>query len=309
MMLENPEGPPANLDAVVEGLCHPEATLSRRARAERVVPLPSRDAVIEIFESLRCALFPGYFGISEVSAQTLPFHLGHILDEVRMKLELQTFRSLAFKMGQETDLENLKQKAREISIEFLRRLPRIQAVLAEDVQAGWEGDPAAISTDEVIFCYPGILAITSHRIAHELLRLGLDILPRMISEYAHSVTGIDIHPGAEIGRFFFIDHGTGIVIGETCRIGNHVRIYQGVTLGARSFPLDDEGNPIKGVLRHPIIEDNVTIYSGATILGRISIGRNSIIGGNVWLTRDVPPETRVTLGGNRRESFENGGGI
>lgn len=309
MMLEKPEGTPPDLGAVVRGLCLPEADLSTRARAERLVPLPSRHTVVEIFEALRCALFPGYFGIPEVSAKTLPFHLGHILDEVRMKLELQAFRSLAFKMGAKAELEALKQKAREISIEFLRRLPAIQAMLADDVQAGWEGDPAALSKDEVIFCYPGILAITSHRIAHELLRLGLDILPRMISEHAHSVTGIDIHPGAEIGRFFFIDHGTGVVIGETCRIGDRVRIYQGVTLGAKSFPLDENGNPIKGIPRHPMIEDGVTVYSGATILGRITIGADSVIGGNVWVTRDVPRGTRVSLNGNRRESFESGGGI
>jgi serine O-acetyltransferase len=178
-----------------------------------------------------------------------------------------------------------------------------------DVRAAFEGDPAATSPDETIFCYPGIQAIANFRIAHELYRLDVPLLPRMITEHAHSITGIDIHPGATIGEKFFIDHGTGVVIGETCRIDNRVRIYQGVTLGAKSFPLDEGGNPIKGIPRHPIVEDDVIIYGGATILGRVTIGRGSTIGGNVWLTHSVPPGSRITQAQVQGDQFYNGAGI
>jgi serine O-acetyltransferase len=177
------------------------------------------------------------------------------------------------------------------------------------VRAAFEGDPAATSAAEAIFCYPGVLAITNYRIAHELSLLEVPLIPRMITEHAHSITGIDIHPGATIGESFFIDHGTGVVIGETCIIGDRVRIYQGVTLGAKSFPLDESGNPIKGIERHPILEDDVIIYSGATILGRVVIGRGSVIGGNVWLTRSVPSCSRVMQVKPRQEVFECGAGI
>jgi serine O-acetyltransferase len=169
-------------------------------------------------------------------------------------------------------------------------------MLSDDVQAAYEGDPAAKSPSETIFCYPGIFAITNHRVAHELYRLGVPVIPRIISENAHSVTGIDIHPGARIGRSFFIDHGTGVVIGETAIIGDRVRIYQGVTLGAKSFPLDEKGAPIKGIDRHPIIEDDVVIYAGATILGRITVGARSVVGGNVWLTQGLPPDSSISQG-------------
>jgi serine O-acetyltransferase len=192
---------------------------------------------------------------------------------------------------------------------LISRLPRLQKMLARDAMAAFEGDPAAATPDEAVFCYPGILAMTSHRIAHELLSLGVPLIPRLIAEEAHSLTGIDIHPGATIGERFFIDHGTGVVIGETSVIGDRVRIYQGVTLGAKSFPLDDHGKPIKGVARHPIVEDDVVIYAGATILGRIRIGRGSVIGGNVWVTSDVGPGSRVTQAQTRQEFFVNGGGI
>jgi serine O-acetyltransferase len=175
--------------------------------------------------------------------------------------------------------------------------------------AAYEGDPACPTPGEAIFCYPGVYALTSHRIAHELYKLDVPLIPRIISEHAHSETGIDIHPGARIGERFFIDHGTGVVIGETSIIGDRARIYQGVTLGAKSFPLDDQGHPIKGMERHPILEDNVTIYSGATILGRVTIGAGSVIGGNVWLTRSVPPGTRIAQVKAQPERFENGAGI
>jgi serine O-acetyltransferase len=190
--------------------------------------------------------------------------------------------------------DNCLERAHGLAKAFLARLPEVRRLLATDVQAGFEGDPAATSPDEVLFSYPGLLAITSQRLAHELLNLGVPILPRMITEHAHSLTGIDIHPGAQIGESFFIDHGTGVVIGETCVIGRHVRLYQGVTLGAKSFPLDAEGHPIKGNPRHPVVEDDVIIYSNATILGRITLGKGSAIGGNVWLTRSVPPGSVIT---------------
>jgi serine O-acetyltransferase len=169
-------------------------------------------------------------------------------------------------------------------------------LLGEDVQAAFDGDPAAKSPSETIFCYPGIFAITNHRIAHELYKLDVPVIPRIISENAHSSTGIDIHPGAKIGKRFFIDHGTGVVIGETCVIGNGVRIYQGVTLGAKSFPLDENGKPMKGIDRHPVIEDDVVIYAGATILGRITVGARSSVGGNVWLTQSIPADSSISQG-------------
>jgi serine O-acetyltransferase len=192
---------------------------------------------------------------------------------------------------------------------FLRKLPEVRRLLATDVQAAYEGDPAATSPDEAILCYPGIIAILNHRLAHELYLLKVPLLPRIVSEHAHSTTGIDLHPGAQIGEYFFIDHGTGVVVGETAVIGNRVRIYQGVTLGAKSFPLDEDGNPIKGIPRHPIVEDDVIIYGGATILGRVTIGRGSVIGGNVWLTRSTAPGAKITQAAVRHESFSDGGGI
>jgi len=191
----------------------------------------------------------------------------------------------------------------------MRTLPDLRRLLALDAVAAFEGDPAASSPSEAIFSYPGVRAITSHRIAHELYQRGVPLIPRIIAEHAHSNTGIDIHPGASVGESFFIDHGTGVVIGETSVIGNRVRIYQGVTLGAKSFPLDDQGRPIKGIARHPVIEDEVTIYAGATILGRITIGRGAVIGGNVWITRDVPPGTTLSQSRPTTDLFESGGGI
>jgi serine O-acetyltransferase len=207
------------------------------------------------------------------------------------------------------DRAGCRQRAGRICRQFLGKLPELQTMLREDAEAAFAGDPAARSPDETVFCYPGVLAITSHRIAHALHELGVPLLPRIINEQAHGATGIDIHPGATIGRSFFIDHGTGVVIGETCVIGDRVRIYQGVTLGAKSFPLDAEGRPVKGVPRHPIIEDDVTIYAGATILGRVTIGKGSTIGGNVWLLKGTPPGSRIIQTGNREAPVDltNGG--
>ena len=189
--------------------------------------------------------------------------------------------------------KHCKEKAAELAAAFIAKMPELRSVLATDVEAAYNGDPAAESYGEIISCYPIIKALSSYRIAHELLVLGVPLIPRIISEMAHSETGIDIHPGAQIGHHFTIDHGTGVVIGSTCVIGNHVKLYQGVTLGAKSFPLDENGNPIKGIPRHPILEDDVVVYANATILGRIRIGKGSTIGGNIWVTEDVPEGARL----------------
>jgi serine O-acetyltransferase len=305
---------PYDLDEVVERLRTANSSLVRHAnRVPCGEPLPSRDMVHGVVEALRTVVFPGYFGSAEIRPETLAYHLGHTLDRVRRELQLQIRRGLAFACADRNDFDDCThecdQKAHDIVGRFLAALPEIQQLLATDVRAAYEGDPAATSPDEAIFCYPGLLAMTNYRIAHALHHLGVPVIPRMITEQAHSITGIDIHPGATIGDHFFMDHGTGVVIGETCLIGSHVRLYQGVTLGAKSFPLDAEGKPIKGIARHPIIEDDVIIYSGATILGRITIGRGSVIGGNVWLTRSIPAGSRILTQPPRQEIFQNGGGI
>ena len=193
-------------------------------------------------------------------------------------------------------------QAEYICGKIISLLPEIRSQLETDVIAAYDGDPAAVSLGEVISCYPTIKALTNYRVAHELYRMNVPLIPRIITEMAHSETGIDIHPGAQIGRYFTIDHGTGVVIGATCIIGEHVKLYQGVTLGAKSFPLDEEGNPIKGIPRHPIIEDNVIVYSNATILGRITIGKGATIGGNVWVTEDVPAGSRIIQYNNRKRN-------
>ncbi|MFH1465668.1 MAG: serine O-acetyltransferase EpsC [Pseudomonadota bacterium] len=272
--------------------------------------LPSRDQLVELVEALRSVLFPGYFGPQDLTEETMRFQVGATLDRVARVLVEQVERGLAFACAEDpTRCTRCDRRARAISGEFLRGLPSLRRRLALDVAAAYEGDPAANSHDEAIFCYPGVLAITNYRIAHELHVLGVPLIPRIITEHAHSITGIDIHPGATIGERFFIDHGTGVVVGETCVIGARVRIYQGVTLGAKSLPLDDEGRPIKGIPRHPVVEDDVIIYSGATILGRVTVGRGSVIGGNVWLIRGVPPGSHITQAAARRDYWERGGGI
>jgi serine O-acetyltransferase len=282
------------LSGVVNSLCDSEhGMLSWKGRGGRL--LPSRDVVVEEVEELRSALFPGYFGVSEINEDNMRYHVGATLDRVLLSLREQIRRGLCFECDHRgPECPECADKAEGITRAFLNRLPAIQHTLATDVRAAYLGDPAAKSTDEAIFCYPGILAMAYYRMAHELHLLRVPLIPRIITERAHSLTGIDIHPGASIGSEFFVDHGTGVVIGETCEIGNRVRIYQGVTLGARSFPLDEHGHPVKGIPRHPIVEDEVVIYSGATVLGRVTIGRGSVIGANVWVTRDVPPGTQVT---------------
>ncbi len=283
------------LSTVVEALCASEhGKLSWQGQGGRL--LPSRDQVVEVVEALRSVLFPGYYGVSEFTADNMRFHVGAGLDRILWVLQEQIKRGLCFECGKYgIDCKKCVDNASSITKKFLQRLPYVQHRLAADVQAAYDGDPAAKSTDETIFCYPGVLAVTCYRLAHELYTFGVPLIPRIITEHAHSLTGIDIHPGARIDESFFIDHGTGVVIGETCIIGKRVRIYQSVTLGAKSFPLSSDGKPIKGINRHPIVEDDVIIYSGATILGRVTIGRGSVIGGNVWITEDVPPGSNYTL--------------
>ena len=272
--------------------------------------LPSRESLANIVASLRAVLFPAHFGASDLTNDGIDYFVGHTLETALIALHEQVRRGLHFACANEgVDCAVCVRRADEITGQFASSLPTVRALLETDVQAAYEGDPAATSLDEAVFCYPGVGAITHHRLAHRLHGLGVPLIPRIIAELAHSATGIDIHPAAEIGGSFFIDHGTGVVIGETCLIGERVRIYQGVTLGAKSFDLDVHGKPVKGLSRHPVVEDDVIIYAGATILGRITIGRGSSVGGNVWLTRTVPPRSRVTQAQAHSEVFADGSGI
>jgi serine O-acetyltransferase len=258
-------------------------------------PLPSSKALDEIISLSRAIIFPGYFGKSSVNTRTIRYHIGVNIERLHKLLTDQVMAGLCFASNDsesDTRHSQLRDKAENISAQLIERLPQIRNILATDVEAAYNGDPAAVSYGEIISCYPVIKAITNYRIAHELMSLGVPLIPRIITEMAHSETGIDIHPGARIGHHFTIDHGTGVVIGATCIIGNNVKLYQGVTLGAKSFPLDKDGNPIKGIDRHPILEDNVIVYSNATILGRITIGEGSVIGANIWVTEDMEPNTK-----------------
>jgi len=258
--------------------------------------LPSRDALADIIASLRGVLFPMRLGPTDLRQESEDFYVGHTLDTVLHALLVQVRLELHYAvrhqpyqdaLGMETDAVKLVQ-------DFSLALPRIRSLLDVDVLAAFDGDPAARSVDEVLLCYPGILAMIHHRLAHQLYTLGVPLLARIVAELAHAQTGIDIHPGAKIGAGLFIDHGTGVVIGETAIIGERVRIYQAVTLGAKSFPTDVSGKPIKGQDRHPIVEDDVILYAGATVLGRVTIGRGASIGGNVWVTHDVPAGAVIT---------------
>jgi serine O-acetyltransferase len=259
-------------------------------------PLPSREAVIDILADLMDILYPGFVRRQNLHMGNVEYHVGDLVDGLHDKLIQQIGRALRHDYEQ-TDTEiDFEALAQQRAVEMLKRLPDLRMVLEEDVQAALEGDPAAKSYTEIIFCYPGLEAVSVYRIAHELLLLGVPLIPRMMTEHAHSKTGIDIHPGARIGRSFFIDHGTGVVIGETCDIGNHVKLYQGVTLGALSFPRDADGNIIRGMKRHPTLEDDVVVYANATILGgETVIGHHAVIGSNVWLTHGVDPYTVVAL--------------
>jgi serine O-acetyltransferase len=259
-------------------------------------PNPSREAVIAIIQRAFGLLYPGYFSRRRVDAVNLGYHLGQeavaLFEELARQITL-SFRHECLRYG--LPCIHCQEQGQAEAVRFLRALPRLRAILATDVQAAYQGDPAAKSHDEVIFSYPGLFAVTVFRAAHQLLRQGVPLMPRIMTEYAHSLTGIDIHPGAEIGESFFIDHGTGVVIGETTEIGHRVRLYQGVTLGALSLP-PDLVESLRSKKRHPTVEDDVIIYSGATILGGGTvIGARAVIGGNVWLTASVPPDTKVFL--------------
>jgi serine O-acetyltransferase len=270
--------------------------------------LPSIDKLREFVGLVRAVIFPGYFGAPIFHRESLPHFIGVRIEKIYDLLTGQILSVRQFDAG-ESEAGSPAENAAAAARAFIAELPEIRRVLCTDVKAIYDGDPAAKSHGEIIFCYPSIRAMINHRTAHTLLKLGVPLIPRIISEMSHSETGIDIHPGARIGDYFCIDHGTGVVIGETCIIGNNVRIYQGVTLGAKRFVLDKDGNPVKDLPRHPIIEDNVVIYSNANILGRITIGRNSVIGGSVWVTKSVPPDSRLQQQKAVESTFINGLGI
>ncbi len=258
-------------------------------------PLPSQPAIKEIIGLCREILFPGFFGNDDVNSYNLEYITGLRCERLYSLLCNQIAAGLALKECNCKGIDHnaIAKNADDIAMGFISRLPEIRRVLHTDVCAVYRGDPAAESREEVIYCYPAIKAISNYRIAHALLTLGVPVIPRMISEMAHSETGIDIHPGATIGEYFAIDHGTGVVIGATAIIGNNVKLYQGVTLGAKSFTYDENNNPVKGIPRHPIIGDNVVIYSNTSVLGRITIGNNAVIGGNIWVTENVAENEKL----------------
>lgn len=276
-------------------------------------PMPSGEKLSILVNKIREILFPGYFGNTTLDPNAIEYYMGVYVDEVYEILVEQILAGLCFAckegQGSELTIEQHSKSARNIAADFIAELPKMRLTLSTDVEAAFIGDPAAQGRGEVIFCYPAIRAISSYRIAHALVKLGVPLIPRIISEMAHSETGIDINPEAQIGSYFTIDHGTGVVIGATCIIGKNVKLYQGVTLGAKSFPLDENGNPIKGVPRHPIIQDDVVIYAQATILGRITIGHDSVIGGNVWVTNSLPSHSKIVQSKVRSSSFLDGAGI
>ncbi|MBK6282911.1 MAG: serine acetyltransferase [Draconibacterium sp.] len=274
-------------------------------------PLPSITQLKRIIDLVREILFPGYYGNTSLRTNTTQHYMGVYVDELYGLLSEEILAGMCFECYDNSinKVEKHQRKAEQAALEFIEFLPEIRRRLVTDVEATYLNDPAARNLGEVIFCYPAIRAISNYRVANKLLQLEVPLIPRFISEMAHGETGIDIHPRAEIGEQFTIDHGTGVVIGSTSIIGKNVKIYQGVTLGAKSFPLDENGNPIKGIPRHPIVEDDVVIYAGATILGRVTIGKGSVIGGNVWVTNDLPPNSRVVQSKAKETSFSHGAGI
>ena len=287
------------------------AILSELFETERAVtpcnnrPLPSVEAVKNIIQLVRMIVFPGYFDSQQANNSFRSYHIGVNMERLSVTLQEQIALALLFDHDCESTVE---QQAEEYTMRFIDRLPEIKRILFTDVQAIYDNDPAVHNYSEVIFCYPVVQTMLHYRVAHELHLMQVPILPRIITEMAHSATGIDIHPGAEIGEYFAIDHGTGVVIGETCIIGNHVTLYQGVTLGAKNFQVDDSGRPVN-VPRHPIIGDHVTVYANSTILGRVTIGHDTVIGGNIWLTHSVPPHSRILQSKAQSVSFTDGLGI
>src|SRR5438552_15682709 len=285
---------PQVVDAIVKSVVDQHPHLQHLNR----VYLPSRDEIVKAIDGLRQLLFPGYFGKQGLTTSNVPFRLGELVIELTDILYEQVRCCLRYREqlpggnGDDERCDACDHEAAEIVAKFFQRIPAVRDLLAEDVQAAFDGDPAAQSTDETIFCYPGLFAISVQRLAHEFHKLRVPLLPRIMTEYAHSLTGIDIHPGAQLGRRFFIDHGTGVVVGETTQIGDNVKVYQGVTLGALAPAF---GQALRGQKRHPTIEDDVTIYAGTTILGGDTvIGKGATIGGNVFITSSVPPLNQVS---------------
>lgn len=259
-------------------------------------PLPSYAEVVQILKDLREIIYPGYGRRQNLHLGNVAYHVGDLIDSIHDRLSTQMERAYKHDCRSQDLFSDFKAQAEQVTVAFLEKLPELRDRLVEDAQACYDGDPAAKGLVEIVFCYPGLAAITVFRIAHELHKLGVPLIPRMMSEYAHSKTGIDIHPGADVGPRFFIDHGTGVVIGETTEIGENVKVYQGVTLGALSFPKDEQGELVRDRKRHPTLEDDVVIYANATILGgRTVIGRGSVIGSSAWITRSVDPNTIVTI--------------
>ena len=298
------------LTETVEELSEPSSLKGLFHQHRDGYPLPSSTALEEIIQLARAILFPGYFGKSQVNVKTIKYQIGVNVERLQKLLSEQILAGMCFADSDENaeenavahpstgdcilkDLKALKQESQEMATELISRLPAVRRVLATDVVAAYNGDPAATSIAEILACYPVIKTLTIFRVAHELFTMGVPLIPRMMTEIAHSETGMDIHPGATIGPSFTIDHGTGVVIGETCIIGKNVKLYQGVTLGAKSFPLDEHGNPIKGIPRHPIIEDDVVIYANATVLGRVTIGKGCVVGANTWVMDNMAPQTKI----------------
>lgn len=286
---------PALVDKMVESYYGDERT----RHIDRTF-LPSRAEVVEIIQLLLELAYPGYYGRQHLTRHNVQYHVGELLPKLGQKLFRQIDQALCYQEELSGRAASGRRpcdaKARQLTLDFLERMPRIRDLLAGDVQAAYDGDPAAVNTDEVILAYPGVLAVSVYRFAHELHEMGVPLIPRMMTEWAHTVTGTDIHPGARIGRNFFIDHSTGVVIGETTEIGDHVKLYQGVTLGALSFPKDERGRLIRGRKRHPTVRDRVTIYANAIVLGgETELGEGAVVGGSVFLTKTVPPHATVTM--------------
>jgi serine O-acetyltransferase len=304
--------PESEISSIVSGLRQSRDVLHNVRYRGPVRPPPSREDIVDTLAQLTRALFPAHYGRpdlaghAELTPQMIDDYVGTVLTSALASLDDQLRRTLPFTAEHVPSAGDLQQRALEITRAFAAALPAIRGLLVSDLRAAHAGDPASTSHSEVLLVYPGMLAVIHYRLAHALHGLGATSLARQICEIAHSLTGIDIHPGAQIGGSFFIDHGTGVVIGETAVIGERVRLYQAVTLGARSFPADATGALIKGRLRHPIVEDDVVIYAGATILGRITIGRGSTIGGSVWLTHSVPPNSHITQARPRSDERHDG---
>ena len=287
----------SELDSLTNDILESYVADSRTQRIGEVF-LPSRDKIVEVVREIWQMLFPGFYGHKQLTKENVRFHVGNLLSRLGEDLTAEINHCLCMEMHC-TDChtpEECRSRAGKIARDFLARIPAVRAMLALDTQAAYDGDPAAKSLSEIIYCYPGFYAVTVYRVAHELLELGVPLMPRIMAEHAHSVTGCDIHPGAKIGKAFFIDHATGVVIGETCHIGDNVKIYQGVTLGALSFPKDERGRVIKGLQRHPTIQDNVTIYANSTILGgETVIGKGVTVGGNTFVTTSVDANSVVAM--------------